>query len=62
MTIVRSGATKKFADNWDAIFGGKKSSTSKSPSKVKGKKSAKKKAAANKAKPAKSGAKKKAKQ
>ena len=61
MTIVRSGASKKYTDNWDAIFGGKKSPTSKSLSKVKSKKSAKKKAATKKEKPTKPGAEKKAK-
>ncbi len=28
MSVVRVGTTKKFADNWDNIFGGKKKKTS----------------------------------
>jgi len=54
MSVIRVGATKKFADNWENIFGGKKKafdkSSAKSPhkkvtSKLAGKKrSAKKKA------------------
>lgn len=53
MSVVRVGTTKKFADNWENIFGGKKKaagkgapkSTKKVTSKLAGKKrSAKKKA------------------
>ena len=53
MSVIRVGATKKFADNWENIFGGKKKATGKSApkstkkvtSKLAGKKrSAKKKA------------------
>ncbi len=53
MSVIRVGATKKFADNWENIFGGKKKaagksapkSTKKVTSKLAGKKrSAKKKA------------------
>ncbi len=29
MSIIRVGTTKKYADGWDAIFGGKKKSPSK---------------------------------
>ncbi len=28
MSVIRSGATKKFADNWENIFGGKKKALS----------------------------------
>lgn len=53
MSVIRVGATKKFTDNWENIFGGKKKavsktahkSTKKVTSKLAGKKrSAKKKA------------------
>ena len=53
MSVIRVGATKKFADNWENIFGGRKKavgksapkSTKKVTSKLAGKKrSAKKKA------------------
>jgi hypothetical protein len=27
MSVIRVGTTKKFADNWENIFGGKKKST-----------------------------------
>jgi hypothetical protein len=65
MSIVRSGATKKYADNWEDIFGGKRSgkkSATATPAKKKsaGKKSAKKKVAKTKAKAGKSGSKQKA--
>ena len=35
MSVIRVGTTKKFADNWEHIFGGKKSksATKKSPKK-----------------------------
>ena len=33
VTIIRSGATKKYASNWDAVFG-KKSPGKKSPAKA----------------------------
>jgi hypothetical protein len=60
MTITRLGATRKYADNWEHIFGGKRrSATGSSATKAKGKKSAKKKVAARKAKSAKSATKKK---
>jgi hypothetical protein len=46
MSVVRVGATKRFADNWENIFGGgKKVAGSKSTSKS-AKKSAKKKVTA----------------
>lgn len=46
MSIVRIGSTKKFAENWDNIFGGGKKA--KADSKSAGKKSAKKKSAKKK--------------
>jgi len=45
MSVVRVGATKKFADNWEAIFGGRKAKAAKSKSAGQ---SAKKKSAARK--------------
>ena len=46
MSIVRVGSTQKFSDNWDNIFGGKKSKSSEKPAAKKAKKkSAKPKAA-----------------
>jgi hypothetical protein len=33
MSVIRVGATKKFADNWENIFGGKKKSADKGGSK-----------------------------
>jgi hypothetical protein len=33
MSVIRVGATKKFADNWENIFGGKKKSAGKSSAK-----------------------------
>jgi hypothetical protein len=41
MSVVRVGATKKFADNWENIFGGRKKAAGKSAPKT-----AKKKVAA----------------
>ena len=54
MSVVRVGATKRFSDNWENIFGGRKSNTSakkpagavKKPAKKSAKKSAGKKSAA----------------
>jgi hypothetical protein len=46
MSIIRVGTTKKFADGWDAIFGGKRKSTAKksaAPAKKRAKKSASRK-------------------
>jgi hypothetical protein len=31
MSIVRVGTTKKYADGWESIFGGKRSPAKKSP-------------------------------
>ena len=66
MSIVRVGATKQFADNWDNIFGGGRASTQKKTAKgakvaKTAKKSAKKKPAKKKAsvKPAKKASKRK---
>jgi len=49
MTILHSGTTKKYSENWDTVFGGKR----KKPAKSKPQKSAKKKAATSKKRPAK---------
>lgn len=46
MSIIRVGTTKKYADGWDAIFGGRKKSPIKKAarsSKKAGKKSARRK-------------------
>jgi len=46
MSIIRVGTTKKFADGWDAIFGGKKKSPTKKAARSRkkaGKKSASRK-------------------
>jgi hypothetical protein len=57
MSVTRTGSTKQYSDNWDNIFGGKRSkSANKGPAK-----SAKKKDAAKKKAGKKSGGKKKAK-
>ena len=45
MSVLRVGATKKFADNWENIFGGRKKSASGKTALKSAKKSAKKKAA-----------------
>jgi hypothetical protein len=45
MSVIRVGTTKKFADNWENIFGGRKKAAGKSAPKT-AKKSAKKKVAA----------------
>lgn len=39
MTILRSGTTKKYSDNWAAAFGEKKKPVKKSGAKASGKKS-----------------------
>jgi hypothetical protein len=45
MTILRSGTTKKYSENWSAAFGGtKKKSTAKPAAKKKAKPAKKKKA------------------
>ncbi len=46
MSVVRTGSNKQFADNWENIFGGKKSAPK--PVSAKTKASAKKKAAKKK--------------
>ena len=51
MSVVRVGSTKKFADNWDGIFGGSKS-RKKAVKKSTSKKTAKKKSAKKGAKKA----------
>lgn len=56
MSVIRVGSTGKYADGWDAIFGGRKASPAK---KGAGKKASPAKAAAAKAKKASSGVKKK---
>ena len=43
MSVTRVGTTKKFADNWENIFGGKKRSTAGKPTSKSSKKSPKKK-------------------
>jgi hypothetical protein len=49
MSVTRVGATKKFADNWEHIFGGRKSKSSATAKPAKSAaKSAKKKSAAKK--------------
>ncbi|HWA97613.1 MAG TPA: hypothetical protein VG713_03950 [Pirellulales bacterium] len=42
--IVRSGASARFSENWDSIFGGKKKKAPAKPAAAPAKKSAKKKA------------------
>ena len=49
MSVTRVGATKKFADNWEKIFGGRKKAAGSKPTGKTAKKSAKKKAAGGKA-------------
>jgi hypothetical protein len=54
MSVIRVGATKKFADNWENIFGGKKKATTsktapKSTKKVTAKLAGKKRSAKKKA-------------
>jgi hypothetical protein len=59
MSVLRLGATKKYSDNWDNIFSGKRGSTSKTKAAGPARKSAKKTAkAAKKSAPKKRGAKK----
>ena len=43
MSVARVGTTKKFADNWENIFGGKKKSTAGKSTSKSSKKSPKKK-------------------
>jgi hypothetical protein len=50
MSVVRVGATKKFADNWEAIFGGRKAKSAAKPKSAKKKSAAKKKASRGKKK------------
>jgi hypothetical protein len=57
MTIKRLGATKKYADNWESIFGGGK----KKAGKVRPTTKSPKRKVAKKAKPAKAAGRKKAK-
>jgi hypothetical protein len=53
MSVTRVGTTKKFADNWDIVFGGKKKSSGKaapkSAKKVTAKLAGKKRSAKKKA-------------
>jgi hypothetical protein len=48
MTILRSGTTKKYSDNWGAAFGDKKKSKAKPKAAAKSKKSKTKKSPSKK--------------
>lgn len=50
MTILHSGATKKYSDNWDNVFGGKRGTKKKSAPAKKTSRATKKKGAAIKKK------------
>ena len=53
MSVTRVGATKKYSDNWETIFGGKRRSSEKSNAGKPVRQSAKKKPAGKRPKPAK---------
>lgn len=48
MTILRSGTTKKYSENWGAAFGEKKKKTSKPKASAKSKKTKAKKSSSKK--------------